>query len=107
MRVAVGIPSYREADTIADVVRLVDEGLTRLPAGWETVIGNAGGESDDDTVARFLAAPTKSRKVSIVSKGQPAGKGRNIRELLAHGIDHGIDAIAMVDADVRTATPAW
>jgi glucosylglycerate synthase len=107
MRVAVGIPSYREADTIADVVRLVDEGLAALPAPCEAVIVNVDGESDDGTVARFLSVPTRSRKVSIVAAGPPAGKGRNIRELFAYAVDHAIDAIAMIDADIRTATPSW
>ncbi|MBI1959002.1 MAG: glycosyltransferase, partial [Candidatus Rokubacteria bacterium] len=66
MPVAVGIPSYREADSIAHVVAQADQGLVRLLGPARCVIVNVDGDSPDGTAEVFRATPTRCGKESFV-----------------------------------------
>jgi hypothetical protein len=81
-RVAVGIPSYCEADSIAHVVAQVDAGLARRFGASQGTIVNVDGASPDGTTGVFLNVPTKCPKESIVVSDAPGGKGRNVLEFL-------------------------
>jgi glycosyltransferase involved in cell wall biosynthesis len=107
MRVAVGIPSYQEADSIAHVVLQVDRGLARRFGADRSMIVNVDGASPDGTAAVFRGVPTTCRKVSLSVTDRPGGKGANVLRFLRHCLDHDVEALAMIDADVSSITPEW
>lgn len=107
MRVAVGIPSYQEADSIAHVVMQVDRGLARRFDPARSTIVNVDGDSPDGTAGVFLGVPTVCHKVSLVITDRPGGKGANVLRFLRHCLEHDADALAILDADVISVTPEW
>ncbi len=105
--IVVGIPSYKEADSIGHVVAQVDAGLQKYFGRKDCVIINVDNNSPDDTRGAFLKAKTRQPKMYISTPEGVRGKGRNIRNLLEAGVELGARAIAMVDADLTSITPAW
>src|SRR5205807_5647594 len=72
-RIAVGIPSFQEADRISYVVKRVDEGLAEICASSEAIIVNLDSYSRDGTNEVFISTSTKSSKATLLI---PRGKGR-------------------------------
>jgi len=105
--IVVGIPSYKEADSIGHVTSQVDAGLKKYFGRKDCVIINVDNDSPDDTRGAFLRAETEMPKLYISTPKGIRGKGRNIRNLLEAGVELGAKAIAMVDADLTSITPAW
>jgi glycosyltransferase involved in cell wall biosynthesis len=105
--VVVGIPSYKEADSIGFVVSQVDEALKRFFGRKDAVIINVDNNSPDDTKGAFLNCQTRASKLYISTPEGVKGKGRNIRNLFEAGVELGAKAIVMVDADLKSITPQW
>jgi glycosyltransferase involved in cell wall biosynthesis len=105
--IVVGIPSYKEADSIGFVVSTVDEALSRYFGRKEKVIVNVDNNSPDDTKGAFLGTQTKAPKLYISTPEGVKGKGRNIRNLFEAGVELGAKVIVMVDADLKSITPQW
>ncbi|MFA9452896.1 MAG: glycosyltransferase [Candidatus Aminicenantaceae bacterium] len=105
--IVVGIPSYKEADSIGHVTSQVDAGLEKYFGRKDCVIINVDNDSPDNTREAFLKAETRMPKLYISTPKGVRGKGRNIRNLLEAGVELGAKAIAMVDADLTSITPAW
>ncbi|MEP7273512.1 MAG: hypothetical protein ABI882_18590 [Acidobacteriota bacterium] len=106
LHIAVGIPSFEEADSIAHVTEQVDIGLTQLATSADCIIINADGGSLDGTSDVFLSTPTVCSKLSLITPGH-IGKGSNVLSLLEYCRDHDVDALALIDGDIRSLTPAW
>jgi len=107
MRIAVGIPSYLEADSIGHVVTQADRGLSALFHPADCVIVNVDGDSPDGTAEVFLETPTRCRKQSFLVREQPGGKGTNTLRFLRYCAENRVDILATIDADVKTVTPEW
>lgn len=107
MRLAVGIPSYQEADTIGHVVAQADRGLARLQDRAECFIVNVDGDSPDGTGEVFRATATICAKVSLSVTARPGGKGCNVLRLLEYCRERDVTALALIDADVSSVTPDW
>jgi glycosyltransferase involved in cell wall biosynthesis len=105
--IVVGIPSYKEADSIGLVTRRVDEGLVKFFRNKGAVILNVDNASPDNTKQAFLKTKTKTPKLYISTPEGVKGKGRNIRNLFEAGVEFGAKAIVMVDADLTSITPQW
>ncbi|MGB2907143.1 MAG: glycosyltransferase [Candidatus Aminicenantaceae bacterium] len=105
--IVVGIPSYKEADSIGHVTSRVDAGLEKYFGRKDCVIINVDNDSPDNTREAFLKTETRMPKLYISTPKGVRGKGRNIRNLLEAGVELGAKAIAMVDADLTSITPAW
>lgn len=105
--IVVGIPSYNEADTIGNVVEVVDQGLETFFADRETVIVNVDNASPDGTGEAFLAVQTESPKIYLSTPEGIRGKGNNVLNLMQKSCDLGAEAIATVDADLRSIEPRW
>ena len=105
--IVVGIPSYREADSIGFVVKMVDEGLSRYFAKKEKAIVNVDNNSPDGTQEAFLGTETKNPKLYVSTPPGVKGKGRNIRNLFEVAVELGAKAVVMVDADLKSITPQW
>ncbi|MBW1972528.1 MAG: glycosyltransferase [Deltaproteobacteria bacterium] len=105
--IVVGIPSYKEEDSIGFVISKVDEGLTKYFSRKDAVIINVDNNSPDNTKDVFLTSNTKTPKIYISTPPGVKGKGRNIRNLFEAGVELGAKAIVMVDADLKSITGEW
>ena len=106
-RIAVGIPSYREVESIRNVVETVDNGLATVMAPAECLIVNMDGGSEDGTRQAFLDTTTRCPKVLLEIPGPPSGKGANVLPFLALCDERQVEAAALIDADVTSAAPEW
>lgn len=103
----VGIPSFKNAGTIAHVVEAARDGLRASFPRSRAVIVNSDGGSDDGT--REVAARLDSEEVRVVSgryDGLP-GKGSALRAVFEAVVALDARAGAVVDSDLRSITPAW
>jgi hypothetical protein len=105
----VGIPSYKEADSIGYVARQVDEGLNKYFGALRTVIVNVDNNSEDDTKGAFLSTETKTPKHYITTPKGVRGKGNNFLNLFKYGKKHTktLKGAIVVDADLKSITPEW
>lgn len=102
-----GIPTYNEADSIANAVRKIDRGLFKYFPEYNALIVNMDSQSSDGTSRVFLSIKTKTAKTSITIKKRPRGKGANIFSLLKLSKRLGAKYIATIDADITTITEKW
>ena len=105
--IVVGIPSFKEADSIGHVVSKIDLGLTRYFEKKNSVIINVDNFSPDGTKKAFLHTKTQSPKLYCSTAKGVRGKGRNIKNLFQAGVELGAKVILMVDADLQSITPDW
>ncbi len=105
--IVVGIPTYNEADNIANVVQKIDKGLVKFFPDYKAIIINLDSDSADRTSRKFLSVPTKTAKLSFINKRRPRGKGANIFSLLRLSRRFGAKYTMTIDADVKTVTEKW
>jgi glycosyltransferase involved in cell wall biosynthesis len=106
MKIAVIIPSFNEAENIADMLRKVDTGICDLNMGNEHVIVSVDNGSTDGTQSVIANTSTKTHKVFIDNSAITVhGKGANIAKGLEYAKD--FDAVLMFDADLKTFEPSW
>jgi hypothetical protein len=106
--IVVGIPSFRNADTIAHVVRAAAEGMVRYFPGLRPVIVNSDGGSTDDTVEVVLQTPVPPEVEKIVTpyRGLP-GKGSAFNAIFEIASRLRARICIVVDSDLRSITPEW
>lgn len=106
--IVVGIPSYKNAKTVGAVIETAAEGLVRYFPDASSVIVVSDGLSTDDTVevAQVAPVPEPIEKVVTLYQGM-SGKGSAVRAVfeIAQSLD--VQAVVLIDADVRSMTPAW
>jgi glycosyltransferase involved in cell wall biosynthesis len=105
--IIVGIPSYKEAETIAYPTTQAGEGLIKYFGGKRSVIINCDNDSPDGTKEAFLKTKTEIPKIYISTPPGVRGKGNNLLNLFQKADQLGADACILVDADLRTITPRW
>ncbi len=105
---AVGIPSYNEADNIEFVVRQVGAGLEKYFPHLNTVIVNADNFSQDGTKEAFMAANSgRIPKVYLSTPAGVKGKGNNFKNLFNYLLPYHPKAVIVFDADLRSIQPEW
>jgi glycosyltransferase involved in cell wall biosynthesis len=121
--IMVGIPSYKNAATIGYVVRAAQAGLVQYFPDLRPVVVNADAGSPDGTarvvveteppdyVERILLVRPRNR-LQRMSLTYPeiegvGGKGAALRTIfqIAHAL--GVDALVVVDSDLRSIVPEW
>ncbi len=107
MRIAVCIPSYNEADSIAHVVGEVDRGLDATFDRRRCTIVNTDSGSTDETRSVFLETPTRCPKLSFDLSDEPVGKGRNLLHFLQWSIENDVDFLVTIDADITSIDRDW
>lgn len=105
--IVVGIPTYNEADSIANTVRKIDRGLSKYFPKYSTLIVNMDSQSPDGTSRVFLSTKTKTEKILLTVNKQPRGKGANLFSLLKLSEKYGAKYIGTIDADITTITEEW
>jgi len=101
------IPSYNEADSIAYPTTQADLGLKAHFGGRSSVIINCDNNSPDHTREAFLGTQTDTPKIYLSTPPGVKGKGNNFASLFQKASDLGASAVVVVDADLRSITPAW
>ncbi len=106
--VVVGLPSYKNTRTIEKVMTAVAEGISALGPSMTGIIVVSDGGSTDDTLsmARKVPLPPHVNRVVTEYRGV-TGKGSAIRAVLEVADLAKASACAIIDADVRSITPAW
>lgn len=106
--VVVGIPSYNNAATIANVVRVAGEGLAKYLPNAQAAIVNSDGGSLDGTreVVRDTPVPKGMSVLATEYQGMP-GKGSAFRAIFEIAAALGATACIVVDSDLRSITPEW
>jgi hypothetical protein len=121
--IMVGIPSYKNAATIGYVVRAAQAGLVQYFPDLRPVVVNADAGSPDGTgrvvvdteppdyVERILLVRPRNR-LQRMSLTYPeidgvGGKGAALRTIfqIAHAL--GVEALVVVDSDLRSIVPEW
>jgi len=105
--IAVVIPSYKEADSIAHPTRVASEGLARYFPDKKSVIINADNASPDKTEEAFLDTKTAVPKIYITTPENTPGKGWNFLNAFRKGYSLGARSMVCVDADLISITPEW
>jgi glycosyltransferase involved in cell wall biosynthesis len=105
--IVVGIPSYKEADSISYPTDVVSRGLVQFFPEQSGVIINVDNNSPDNTKKVFLGTPTKVPKVYISTPPGMKGKGNNFLNLFKAAVELRAKAIIVVDADLKSITPSW
>ena len=121
--IMVGIPSFRNAATIGHVVRAAQAGLVQYFADQRPVLVNADAGSPDGTQRVvvdteppdyveqiLLVRPTN--KLARVSLTYPevegvGGKGAALRTLFEMAAALNVEALVVVDSDLRSIVPEW
>jgi glycosyltransferase involved in cell wall biosynthesis len=106
--ILVGIPSYRNADTIAHVVKQSALGLTRYFPGLRPVLVNSDGGSSDNTrdVVLETTVPSDVYKIATPYRGTP-GKGSAFHTIFEIAARLDVRLCIVVDSDLRSITPEW
>ena len=106
--IVVGIPSFRNADTIAHVVRTAAQGMVEYFPGLRPVIINSDGGSSDNTMEVVLQTPVPPGVEKIVTpyKGLP-GKGSAFNAIFEIASRLKTRICIVVDSDLRSITPEW
>jgi len=105
--IIVGIPSYNEADCISVPTDTASRGLEEYFPRSKSVIINVDNNSKDGTRDAFMDTPTKVPKIYISTPEGVKGKGNNLRNLFKAAIELNAQAVAVVDADLKSITPQW
>jgi len=105
--IIVGIPSYKEADSIALPTDVAGRALETFFPGVRSVIINVDNNSPDGTREAFMGTPTKAPKIYISTPEGVTGKGNNLRNLFKATVELNARAVAVVDADLKSITPQW
>jgi len=121
--IMVGIPSFRNAATIGHVTRAAQAGLVQYFPDHKPVLVNADAGSPDGTgrvvieteppdyVERILLVRPRNR-LQRLSLTYPevdgvGGKGAALRTIFQIAEAIGVDALVVVDSDLRSIVPEW
>lgn len=106
--IVIGLPTYKNGRTIANVIGNLSAGVQEHFPGAKAHIVIADGGSTDDTlpVARAVETPSQVAVTAFAYQGL-TGKGSAIRAAMEAAEVLGARACAVLDADVRSITPAW
>jgi hypothetical protein len=121
--IMVGIPSFKNASTIGYVVRASQAGLVQYFADLRPVLVNADAGSPDGTgrvvveteppdyVERILLVRPRN-KLQRISLTYPrvdgvGGKGAALRTIFQIAAQLDVEALVVVDSDLRSIVPEW
>lgn len=102
----VGIPSFRNAQTIGHVASTVVRGLREHFPDAAVALINADGGSTDGTPDRVREAAA-GIPVAVGRYVGPSGKGSAFRAIFECAVALDARACAVVDSDLRSITPEW
>ena len=106
--IVIGIPSYKNAQTIGTVVDRAAEGLFDHYAALRPVIAVVDGGSSDETVSIALSRPLPPPVRRLVTTYQGIqGKGSAVRAIFEMVRELGAKACIVLEADLTSLSPEW
>lgn len=106
--IVVGIPSFRDEETITQVIGHASEGLVKYYPDLKAVIVNACGGEACDTRETALKAPVATGIDKIVTQySGVSGKGSAFRTVFEIADRLRARICLTLDADLRSCTPRW
>ncbi|MBE0448608.1 MAG: glycosyl transferase family 2 [Actinobacteria bacterium] len=106
--IIVGIPSFRNANTIAHVVRIAALGTVQYFPELKPVLVNSDGGSRDRTRETVLETPVPPQVEKIVTPYRgPAGKGSAFQTIFEIADRLHAKVCIVIDSDLRSITPEW
>lgn len=107
--ILVGIPSFRDADTITYVISTASEGIAKYFPGLKGVIVNScgGGERCDTREAALKAPVDKGVEKIVTHYSGLTGKGSAFRTIFEIADRLKARICITLDADLRSITPHW
>ncbi len=108
MDILVGIPCFNNEDTIGFVIEQVTKGLAEHFPEYRTAVFVSDGGSLDNTRENAYQAvgPEEVQRRVTIYRGMP-GKGTAFRAIFELATLLKVKAVAVVDSDLRSITPAW
>lgn len=104
----IGIPSYKNEQTIGQVIHIAAAGAYEHFPNLKTVIAVVDGGSSDETVHIALNQPVPPGVRKIVTTYQGIqGKGSAVRAIFEIARSVGAQAVILLEADLTSLTPAW
>jgi hypothetical protein len=114
--IAVGVPTYNNAETVAAVAKVVRAGLERHFPGVRAVLINADAGSSDATLDLLAAAELPlvrvrhatplAQRLAVPFHGVP-GRGAALRLTFAIARRLGARGLVLLEAGVTSASPEW
>ncbi|RJQ32167.1 MAG: hypothetical protein C4562_03815 [Actinobacteria bacterium] len=106
--ILVGVPSFRNEDTISSVVKAASEGMTKYFPDLKPVLVNSDGGSTDNTREIVLNTPVDKKIQKIVTpyQGIP-GKGSAFATIFEIADWLKVKVCIVVDSDLKSITPEW
>lgn len=105
--VVVAIPSFNEAETIANTVTQAAKGLTEYFGGFNSVLINCDNHSVDGTKEAFFSVSTEVPRIYLSTPPNVRGKGLNLRNLFEKVRELGARAVIVIEADIKNLAPYW
>jgi glycosyltransferase involved in cell wall biosynthesis len=104
----IGIPSYKNEQTIGQVIDIAAAGAHKHFPDLKTVIAVVDGGSSDETVHIALNRPVPPNVRKIVTTYQGIqGKGSAVRAIFEMARGVGAQVVIILEADLTSLTPAW
>ncbi len=104
----IGIPSYKNEQTIGQVIHIAAAGAHEYFPNLRTVIAVVDGGSSDETVHIALNQPVPPGVRKIVTTYQGIqGKGSAVRAIFEIARSVGAQAVILLEADLTSLTPKW
>ncbi len=104
-RLLIGVPARNEAERIVELAGRIESGAALLDASYDSRLALAYQTSDDDTLDRFTARPSRLPQVVLQSPRAIVGKGANVKLLMRRALEDGDDFLLLVDADLGDYDP--
>ncbi len=104
--IVVGICTKNCADTVAGVLKTVDQGLAQFFPSKSTLIVVSDGFSTDATQENVQETGTTS-DVMFTPQTGGLGKGNGVRTILEIAQDRGAAAVALIDGDLTSIEANW
>jgi glycosyltransferase involved in cell wall biosynthesis len=103
--IVVGVCTRNCEDTIQNVLRSVDEGLSSFFPGRKSLI-IVSDLSEDSTRKRVEQTETRNPVFFTKQEGGP-GKGNGIRTIFRLAAENGASVVGLVDGDLISIRPGW
>jgi glycosyltransferase involved in cell wall biosynthesis len=98
--IVVGLPSYKEADSIRNPTEKASAGLKESFPDRSSVIVNCDNCSPDDTEGVFLGTETDVPKIYITTPPDTPGKGYNFENMFRKMLELDAEVLVCLDADL-------
>ena len=104
--IIVGVSTRDCEKTISNVVKTIDQALTKHFSRYPALILCSDGFSSDKTKQKFNETKTITEKKFVTEKGK-RGKGSAVKTILQKAVMHSSEAVLLIDGDFISLKENW